>query len=200
MLLTTSSRIDSRRSISDVQYEDCFNLTSKSKRKEWSIKLHIYQKLSLGRRVTAIYEGTTGINLEGDIPEGTVADSSEPPSTTSGCPRNIRSTQPKIRVTPSAGARNRVVSSLQAFIALGRQEIPAVVIDAPEEDCFAMSLVENRPRRQQLHRYLCKGTHGFAPPLDGFDARREAGDDLKVSQLRTARLTGCRELLHIETY
>jgi ParB family chromosome partitioning protein len=37
---------------------------------------------------------------------------------------------------------------LEAFIALGQTEIPAVVIDAAEEDCFVMSLVENLARRQ----------------------------------------------------
>ena len=37
---------------------------------------------------------------------------------------------------------------LEAFIALGQSEIPAVVLDASEEDCFVMSLVENLARRQ----------------------------------------------------
>lgn len=37
---------------------------------------------------------------------------------------------------------------LEAFIALGQKEIPAVVIEATEEDCFVMSLVENLARRQ----------------------------------------------------
>ncbi|WP_315761439.1 plasmid partitioning protein RepB C-terminal domain-containing protein [Bradyrhizobium sp. SZCCHNS2005] len=36
---------------------------------------------------------------------------------------------------------------LEAFIALGQKEIPAVVIEASEEDCFVMSLVENLARR-----------------------------------------------------
>lgn len=36
---------------------------------------------------------------------------------------------------------------LEAFIALGQKEIPAVVIDASPEDCFVMSLVENLARR-----------------------------------------------------
>jgi len=36
---------------------------------------------------------------------------------------------------------------LEAFIALGQKEIPAVVVDAEEEDCFVMSLVENLARR-----------------------------------------------------
>ena len=38
---------------------------------------------------------------------------------------------------------------LEAFIALGQTEIPAIVIDAAEEDCYVMSLVENLARRQQ---------------------------------------------------
>lgn len=37
---------------------------------------------------------------------------------------------------------------LEAFITLGQPEIPAVVIEATEEDCFVMSLVENLARRQ----------------------------------------------------
>lgn len=37
---------------------------------------------------------------------------------------------------------------LEAFIALGQKEIPSIVIEVPEEDCFIMSLVENLARRQ----------------------------------------------------
>jgi ParB family chromosome partitioning protein len=37
---------------------------------------------------------------------------------------------------------------LEAFIALGQTQIPAVVVEASEEDCFVMSLVENLARRQ----------------------------------------------------
>ena len=37
---------------------------------------------------------------------------------------------------------------LEAFVALGQTEIPAVVVDASQEDCFVMSLVENLARRQ----------------------------------------------------
>lgn len=37
---------------------------------------------------------------------------------------------------------------LEAFIALGQPEIPAIVIEASEEDCFIMSLAENIARRQ----------------------------------------------------
>ncbi|AYM80354.1 ParB N-terminal domain-containing protein [Agrobacterium tumefaciens] len=37
---------------------------------------------------------------------------------------------------------------LEAFIALGQSEIPAIVIQASVEDCFVMSLVENLARRQ----------------------------------------------------
>jgi ParB family chromosome partitioning protein len=36
---------------------------------------------------------------------------------------------------------------LEAFIALGQSEIPAIVIEASEEDCYVMSLVENLARR-----------------------------------------------------
>lgn len=37
---------------------------------------------------------------------------------------------------------------LEAFIALGQAQIPAIIVDAAEEDCFVMSLVENLARRQ----------------------------------------------------
>lgn len=37
---------------------------------------------------------------------------------------------------------------LEAFVALGQTEIPAIVIEATEEDCYVMSLVENIARRQ----------------------------------------------------
>jgi len=37
---------------------------------------------------------------------------------------------------------------LEAFKALGVQEIPALVVDAKEDDCLVMSLVENIARRQ----------------------------------------------------
>jgi ParB family chromosome partitioning protein len=36
---------------------------------------------------------------------------------------------------------------LEAFIALGQKEIPAIVVEVTEEDCFVMSLVENLARR-----------------------------------------------------
>ena len=37
---------------------------------------------------------------------------------------------------------------LEAFMALGQSEIPAIVAEVSEEDCFVMSLVENLARRQ----------------------------------------------------
>ncbi len=37
---------------------------------------------------------------------------------------------------------------LEAFVALGQKEIPAIVIDASREECFLMSLVENIARRR----------------------------------------------------
>lgn len=41
---------------------------------------------------------------------------------------------------------------LEAYMALGQPEIPAIVTNASSEDCLVMSLVENLARRQ--HRYL----------------------------------------------
>jgi ParB family transcriptional regulator, chromosome partitioning protein len=39
---------------------------------------------------------------------------------------------------------------LEAFVALGQEKIPAIIIDVSREDCYLMSLVENLARRQQL--------------------------------------------------
>lgn len=41
---------------------------------------------------------------------------------------------------------------LEAYLALGQEEIPALVVDADAEDCLVMSLVENCARRQ--HRAI----------------------------------------------
>ena len=40
---------------------------------------------------------------------------------------------------------------LEAYIALGQTEIPAVVINVSKEECFLMSLVENLARRQHVN-------------------------------------------------
>ncbi len=45
---------------------------------------------------------------------------------------------------------------LEAFIALGQKRIPAIVIQAAEDDCFVMSLVENLARRQHSPIELIK--------------------------------------------
>lgn len=37
---------------------------------------------------------------------------------------------------------------LEAFMALGQSDIPAIIIEASDEDCYVMSLVENLARRQ----------------------------------------------------
>jgi len=50
---------------------------------------------------------------------------------------------------------------LEAFIALGQSEIPAVVIDACEEDCYIMSLVENMARRQHSSVELMREIGGL---------------------------------------
>jgi ParB family chromosome partitioning protein len=39
---------------------------------------------------------------------------------------------------------------LEAYVALGQEEIPAIIVKVSREDCFLMSLVENLARRQQL--------------------------------------------------
>jgi ParB family transcriptional regulator, chromosome partitioning protein len=45
---------------------------------------------------------------------------------------------------------------LEAFKLLGQHEIPAVVIEAPEEDCYLMSLVENLARRNHTSLELMR--------------------------------------------
>ena len=47
---------------------------------------------------------------------------------------------------------------LEAFIALGQSEIPAIIVDASEEDCYVMSLVENLARRQHSPLELVHAT------------------------------------------
>ncbi len=46
---------------------------------------------------------------------------------------------------------------LEAFIALGQPEIPAIIVEANEDDCFVMSLVENLARRQHTPLELVRG-------------------------------------------
>lgn len=45
---------------------------------------------------------------------------------------------------------------MEAFIALGETQIPAIVIDAPKEDQFLMSLVENIARRRPSNRDILR--------------------------------------------
>lgn len=55
------------------------------------------------------------------------------------------------RMEPTEGKLYDLVCGqgrLEAFIALGQSEIPAIVKDASREDCFLMGLVENVARRQ----------------------------------------------------
>ena len=55
------------------------------------------------------------------------------------------------RINPTDGKPFDLVCGqgrLEAFIALGQTEIPAIVKQASREDCFLMSLVENIARRQ----------------------------------------------------
>jgi ParB family transcriptional regulator, chromosome partitioning protein len=55
------------------------------------------------------------------------------------------------RIEPTEGKPYDLVCGqgrLEAFIALGQSEIPAIVKDASREDCFLMGLVENVARRQ----------------------------------------------------
>lgn len=50
---------------------------------------------------------------------------------------------------------------LEAFKVLGQSNIPAIVIDASNEDCMIMSLVENLARRQHQSRELLADIEGL---------------------------------------
>lgn len=50
---------------------------------------------------------------------------------------------------------------LEAFIALGQPDIPAIVLEVSEEDCFVMSLVENLARRQHTPLELVRAIGGL---------------------------------------
>lgn len=39
---------------------------------------------------------------------------------------------------------------LEAYVALGQEEIPAIIVNVSKEECFLMSLIENLARRQPL--------------------------------------------------
>jgi ParB family transcriptional regulator, chromosome partitioning protein len=55
-----------------------------------------------------------------------------------------------VRVRPDGSGYDLVCGQgrLEAFMELGQAEIPAIVIEASDEDCYLMSLVENLARRQ----------------------------------------------------
>ena len=78
---------------------------------------------------------------------------------------NIRNIGLKRPITVSeskekiAGKRYDLVCGqgrLEAFVALGQEQIPAIVIDVSKEDCFLMSLVENLARRPQMSLELVR--------------------------------------------
>lgn len=64
-----------------------------------------------------------------------------------------------ITVTPSGSGYDLVCGQgrLEAFLALGESEIPAVVIEVSEQDCYLMSLVENLARRRHTNNELLQG-------------------------------------------
>ena len=71
---------------------------------------------------------------------------------------NIRNLGLKRPITVSTSKRNGGKNydlvcgqgRLEAYVALGQEEIPAIIVNVSKEDCFLMSLVENLARRQQL--------------------------------------------------
>lgn len=46
---------------------------------------------------------------------------------------------------------------LEAYLALGQSQIPAIVVEADQDDCLVMSLVENLARRQHTPLELIRG-------------------------------------------
>ena len=75
------------------------------------------------------------------------------------------------RIEPMEGKSYDLVCGqgrLEAFVALGQTEIPAILIDAPREECFLMSLVENIARRNQspvelLREVSSLKSRGYSP-------------------------------------
>lgn len=64
---------------------------------------------------------------------------------------------------------------LEAFMACGQEEIPAIVIDASEEQALIMSLVENLARRQ----------HRATDLLQGIEVLRKQGYDVRTISEKT---------------
>jgi len=77
---------------------------------------------------------------------------------------NIRNIGLKRPITVSAvkkngGKRYDLVCGqgrLEAYVALGQEKIPAIIVNVSQEECFLMSLVENLARRQQFSIELVK--------------------------------------------
>lgn len=63
-----------------------------------------------------------------------------------------------VRRRPSEGGYDLVCGQgrLEALVELGEETVPAIVIDATQEDCFVMSLVENLARRQHTPHELVR--------------------------------------------
>ena len=87
-----------------------------------------------------------------------------------------------IRVTPRTGPGGEMryllvcgEGRLKAYKTLGEATIPALVIEASDEDAFIMSLAENIARRQQRPLEL----------LAGIEALRDEGYDKKVIAAKT---------------
>lgn len=79
---------------------------------------------------------------------------------------------------------------LEAYQSLGQTEIPAVVINAGNEDCLVMSLVENLARRQ----------HSAIDLLHGVESLRKRGyDDSEIATKTGLTLEYVRSVLHLLT-
>jgi ParB family chromosome partitioning protein len=80
---------------------------------------------------------------------------------------------------------------LEAYISLGQTEIPAVVIDAGDEDCLVMSLVENLARRQHTAFDLLQNVE---------DLRRRGYSDTQIASKTGLTVEYIRSVLHLLTH
>jgi ParB family chromosome partitioning protein len=90
------------------------------------------------------------------------------------------------RTQPSDGKDYDLVCGqgrLEAFMALGQTEVPAIVIDATVEECFLMSLVENVARRKHSPLELMREINSLKSR--GYSAAEVAKKiDLDISYVR----------------
>ena len=90
-----------------------------------------------------------------------------------------------VTVTPSQDGYDLVCGQgrVEAYQVLGQTEIPAIVIEASEQDCYLMSLIENMARRNHTKIALLHGIKDLEER--GYSAREIAKKtDLDVTYVR----------------